>query len=94
MKLKRFLLLVRKELVHGSRGFLILAVAAPVVISLLFSLVFGTLFAGLPRLGVADEGDSRLVAAAEALASVRVIRYDEAATLRSAVRPAVRSPTS
>ena len=41
------------------------AVATPVVISLLFSLVFGTLFAGLPRLGIADEGASRLVAAAQ-----------------------------
>ncbi len=85
MKIKRFLLLVAKEVVHGSRGFLIIAVAMPVVISLLFSLVFGTLFAGLPRLGIADEGGSRLVAAAEALTSVRVIRYDDAASLRSAV---------
>jgi ABC-2 type transport system permease protein len=86
MKLERFLLLVRKEIVHGSRGFLVIAVATPVVISLLFSLVFGTLFAGLPRLGIADEGGSRMVAAAEALESVRVIRYSDAAALRTAVQ--------
>lgn len=85
MKLGRFLHLVRKEVVHGSRGFLVIAVVSPVVISLLFSLVFGTLFAGLPRLGIADEGSSRLVAAAEALRSVRVTRYADAASLRSAV---------
>lgn len=85
MKLGRFLELVRKEIVHGSRGFLVIAVAAPAVISLLFSLVFGTLFAGLPRLGIADEGGSRLVEAAGKLASVRVFRYADAVSLRSAV---------
>lgn len=85
MKITRFFLLVAKEITHGSRGFLVLAVAAPIVISLLFSLVFGTLFAGLPRLGIADEGDSRLVEAAEALASVRLSRYPDAATLKAAV---------
>jgi ABC-2 type transport system permease protein len=85
MKLSRFLQLVRKELVHGSRGFLVIAVVTPVVISLLFSLVFGTLFAGLPRLGIADEGASRLVAAAQALPSLRVVRYANASSLRLAV---------
>lgn len=85
MKPARFLHLVRKEVVHGSRGFIVIAVATPVVISLLFSLVFGTLFAGLPRLGIADEGASRLVAAAQALSSVRVVRYADAGSLRSAV---------
>lgn len=85
MKIKRLFLLAAKEITHGSRGFLVMAVALPIVISLLFSLVFGTLFAGLPRMGIADEGSSRLVDAAEALTSVRLFRYPDAAALRSAV---------
>lgn len=85
MKLKRFMLLVAKEVAHGSRGFLVMALAVPIVYSLLVSLVFGTLLAGLPRLGIADEGVSLLAAEAAHLASVRLSRYPDAVALRGAV---------
>jgi len=90
MSIRRIILLTGKELFHGSRGFMILAIVAPIVISLLFSLVFGTLFAGKPKLGIADRGGSRIAALASGLPSVTVSTYpDETALKRSVERGSV-----
>jgi hypothetical protein len=60
MKARRVAVLVGKELVYGSKNLMfIFAVVIPLLFSLIISLLVGTLFAGKPRLGVADLGSSR-----------------------------------
>ncbi len=57
----------------------------PIVISLVFSLVFGTLFTEKPKLGVLDEGNSQLVAMVEQLPSVITKEYGSVAEIKQAV---------
>jgi ABC-2 type transport system permease protein len=61
MNVRRIATLFTKEIKHGPKGVLFLfVVVMPLVLSLLVSLVFGSLFAGKPRLGVVDAGNSQL----------------------------------
>lgn len=84
--LSRVLTLLAKEFLHGPRNFLfILAIVVPLVLTLVVQLLFGSLFTGQPRLGLVDEGSSRLGAAAAAEDAIRVTRYDAAGDLRQAV---------
>ena len=86
MNLKRTGILLRKEILQGNKGFLfIMAIVAPVVMSLVLSLVFGTLFNETPRLGILDEGDSRMVAMAAGYPSMITTEYNTDAELRQAV---------
>ncbi len=63
MKAHRLLVLLEKELKQGARSFFFFfAILAPLAISLVISLLFGTLFSDKPSFGVADEGRSELVA--------------------------------
>jgi ABC-2 type transport system permease protein len=82
----RIAALVRQEAWHGSRSVLLVwALAAPLAITLVINLVFGSLLAPAPRLGIADAGGSALIAAAQADASLRTRLYADADTLRAAV---------
>jgi ABC-2 type transport system permease protein len=62
----------------------IFAVVVPIVLTVVVSLLFGTVFSGRARLGLADEGASELVTRARALESLDVKVYASAAELRSA----------
>lgn len=86
MSLKRVAVLLAKEAQHGAKGFLfIMAVVMPLLITLVFSLLFGTLFTDKPKLGIADAGSSRLAGLASALDSVTVRTYDTEDQLQDAV---------
>ena len=86
MSLKRVGILLVKELLQGSKGFIfVYAIIAPVLISLVVSLIFGTLFTDKPKLGIADEGNSQLVAMAEQLTSVITREYGNVSEIRQAV---------
>ena len=86
MSLKRVGILLGKELLQGSKGFIfVYAIIAPVLISLVVSLIFGTLFTDKPKLGIADEGDSQLVAMTEQLTSVITREYGNVSEIRQAV---------
>lgn len=86
MSARRVAVLVAKELVHGSKGFVfILAVVIPVALSLLISLMVGTLFARQPRLGVVDLGASRLPDRLADLGYVTVRPYERMDDLRDDV---------
>ena len=83
---RRIAVFLGKEFLHGPRNFLfIMAIVVPLVLTFVIQLLFGSLFTGQPRLGIVDEGDSRLVTAAEAENAIRVNRYPAAAELRQAV---------
>ena len=92
MNLKRTGILLRKEILQGNKGFLfIMAIVAPIIISLVISLVFGTLFNETPRLGILDEGDSRMVDVAAGYSSMITTEYDTDAELRQAVESGTAS---
>ena len=86
MSLRRIGLLVGKDLFRGPKNFIFVwAVIAPVVISLVVSLIFGTLFTEKPRLGIVDEGNSQLVAMAQETASIISREYDSVFEVKEAV---------
>ena len=86
MNLRRVGVLLGKEIVHGSKSFVfIFAVVMPVVLTVAVSLLFGTLFSGKPKLGIVDEGASRMVPMAEALDSLTLRQYSSDAELKQAV---------
>jgi ABC-2 type transport system permease protein len=83
---KRIAVLLARESLHGPRNYIfILAIVAPVLISLVLSLALGTLFSEKPRLGIADEGESRLVTLAQGLDSITAGEYATVSGLRRAV---------
>ncbi len=86
MNLRRVGIILGKDLIHGPKNFIfILVIVAPVLISLLLSLIFGTLFSGTPELGIVDQGSSKFVAMSEELNSVVTTRYASVSELKEAV---------
>ncbi|GAH29751.1 unnamed protein product [marine sediment metagenome] len=86
MSLKRVGILLGKELWQGPKNFIfVYAVVMPIIISLVVSLIFGTLFDEKPKLGVVDEGGSHLVAMAEQLTSVITKEYGNVSEIKQAV---------
>jgi len=84
MSLKRVGILALKDLLHGSRSFLIIFV---IIMPLLMWLLVEMIFSGssVPRLGIADEGNSELPAIAADYESIELIEYGSALALTSAV---------
>jgi ABC-2 type transport system permease protein len=86
MSLKRIGVLLGKEFWQGPKNIIFtMAIAFPLILSLAITLVFGTLFADTPRLGVVDEGSSPFVAMARDLASIDTREYGSASEMRDAV---------
>ncbi|MBA7623666.1 hypothetical protein ES703_31064 [subsurface metagenome] len=86
MSLKRIGILFGKELWQGPRGFIFIwAIIMPLLLSLVFSAVFGTLFSEKPKLGIVDEEGSQLVTLVEELDSVDYREYDTQSEIRQAV---------
>ena len=68
MNINRIFTIVKKEFFYGSKNFIfIMAVVMPVTLTLVISLLVGTLFSGKPRLGIVDQGNSQLTARMEQL---------------------------
>jgi ABC-2 type transport system permease protein len=85
MSLRRVGILLVKEFFKGPKSFIVWAIAAPLVISLVISLVFGTLFSEKPKLGIVDEGSSQLVTMSRELTSVVAKEYDTVSEMKQAV---------
>jgi len=76
VSIRRITVLLGKELIYSPKNFMLIwVVIAPIVVSLLFSLIFGSLVTEKPRLGILDEGDSQLVAIATGMESIVVREY-------------------
>ncbi len=76
MNLRRVGVLLYKELVQGPKNFLfIFAIVVPIVMTLVVTLLFGTLFSGKPKLGIADAGDSQFTVQGKATESVIIKEY-------------------
>jgi ABC-2 type transport system permease protein len=86
MNLRRFAVLLRRELVQGPKNFIFLwAVVLPIVMSLVLSLVLGTLFDAKPRLGIVDQGTSQLVSLARETPSIITKEYGSVNDIEQAV---------
>ncbi|HEY32426.1 MAG TPA: ABC transporter permease [Dehalococcoidia bacterium] len=86
MSLRRVGILLGKEFRYGSKSFIfIIAIIMPLVLSLVLTLVFGNLFSEKPRLGVSDEGDSRITNLITESDSMVGREYDSPEKLRKAV---------
>lgn len=86
MNIRRVLVLVGKELRYGSKNFiLVFAVVVPLVLTLVVSLLFGTLFSGKPKLGINDQGISQLASMLGETDALLTSEFDSEDSLRSAV---------
>lgn len=86
MTLRRVGILLGREFAYGSRGFIfIFVIAAPIVISLVLTLAFGTLFSERPALGIVDEGSSQLIGMAEEMDSITIREYASVPDMKDAV---------
>jgi ABC-2 type transport system permease protein len=86
MSLRRVGILLGKEFFTGPKNFIfIFALVAPIILSLVVMLIFGTLFADEATLGFVDEGDSQLTTLIEESSSVESRVYDNVSQLKGAV---------
>ncbi|MBN1375033.1 MAG: ABC transporter permease [Dehalococcoidia bacterium] len=86
MSLKRVFALLAKEITQGPKGIMfIMAIAVPIIMSMVVSLVFGTWFNDTPSLGIVDQGNSRLISIAGGYPSISVVEYETEDGLRQAV---------
>ncbi len=86
MSIRRVSILLWKDFKYGSKSFVfIMAIVAPVLISLVLTLVFGTFFSQTAKLGITDAGDSRLVDLMSASDSVQTHTYASTGDLKRAV---------
>lgn len=87
MNLKRVGALLFKELGQGPKNAIfIFAIVVPFVLTAVLTLLFGTLFSGEPRLGLADLGASRVTQAALAMKALTVRTYPTASALEAAAQ--------
>ena len=86
MSPKRVSILLGKEFFLGPKNFIFIwGIVAPIIMSLVISLVFGTLFSEKPRLGILNEDSSQLVTMVQELDSVVTKEYGTVSELRQAV---------
>ena len=77
MSISRIITLLGKELSAGLRNFIfIFSIVVPIVVTVVISALFGTLFLGQPKLGLADQGESRIVTDAAKLNGVSLKMFD------------------
>lgn len=87
MNPKRVGILLYREFVQGSKNFIfIFSIIVPLVLSFVLSLLFGTLFSGKPRLGIADAGSSQFTKAANEIGSLIVKEYPSEEDLKDATQ--------
>lgn len=87
MSLRRIGVLLAKELIWGPKGFVfIMAIAAPLIVSLLINLLVGTFFSGKPKLAVFDGGQSQMLAALRENEGLILREAGSAGAVESAVR--------
>jgi ABC-2 type transport system permease protein len=86
MSIRRIGVLLSKEFLYGSRSFIVIfAIVAPIIISIMISLIFGTWLSEKPGLGILDEGESRLVSILDERSSIDSFKYDTLSDMKQAV---------
>ena len=87
MSIRRVAILLWKDFKYGSKSFVfIMAIVAPILISIVMNLLFGTFFSQTAKLGINDQGDSLLVDTVSASDSVQTSTYASDEDLKKAVK--------
>jgi ABC-2 type transport system permease protein len=82
---KRIWTLIKNDFLHQPRdAIIVMSIVMPVVLALFVNLAFGNIFTERSKLGVYDEGNSRVVGVLKANPGILVKVYDSEAALRSA----------
>ncbi|MDV2989648.1 MAG: ABC transporter permease [Dehalogenimonas sp.] len=85
MKINRVVTLVKNEVLHGPKDFMLaLAVVFPILAALFINLAFGNIFTDRAKLGILDQGSSQIVIILEGSDALSVTAFDSEAALRSA----------
>ena len=85
MSFRRIFILLKNELFHGPKNFIFLfALVMPILLTLIVSLLFGTIFSGKPRLGIVDPTGSSFGQIMIEADYLLVNQYADAEQLRSA----------
>jgi len=86
MSLARVLTVLAKDLRLGPRSPIFLWVLVlPLLVTLVLQVAFGSLFDPSPRLGIVDQGESAVAAAARQVAGIQVVLLDGADDLKEQV---------
>jgi ABC-2 type transport system permease protein len=86
MSLRRIWFLYLKEVAQGPKNFLFaLSLVMPLLLTLLFSLIFSSTLTGRTGIGIVDEGASKLTDLTTQNQSVLVRKYDDIATMKKAI---------
>ena len=86
MRIGRVGVLLAKDMRHSLKSyFFVFGLAAPLIMTVFVQLVFGSLFAGKPKLGVFDCGDSRVVALLKSVEAIQYKSYGSEEKLKEAV---------
>jgi ABC-2 type transport system permease protein len=85
MNIKRIWTLIKTEVFHGPKDVvLVMAVVMPVLLALFVNLAFGNIFTEKAKLGIYDEGSSKLTAVLDDNGSISTKIYENESTLTSA----------
>ncbi|KTB49211.1 ABC-2 family transporter protein [Dehalogenimonas alkenigignens] len=85
MKLNRVGILVRNEVLHGPKDvMLVIAVVFPILAALFINLAFGNIFTDKAKLGVYDQGNSRVVPVLESSDTIIYKSFSSELALRAA----------
>lgn len=80
------MVLMVRELKQGAKNFIFIwVIIAPLIISLLLSLVFGDLFSSKPKLGLFDQGNSHMVEMLGEMKSIITKKYHSPEEIRKVV---------
>jgi ABC-2 type transport system permease protein len=85
VNVKRVWTLIKAEVFHGPKDLvLIMAVVMPVLLALFVNLAFGDIFSERAKLGICDQGSSRLTSELRSSKTIIVKTYPTAADLKTA----------
>jgi ABC-2 type transport system permease protein len=85
MSLRRVFVLLKNELFYGSKNVIfVMALVAPILFTLVISLLFGTIFTGKPRLGLVDSTGSQFGQLVQEADYLLISTYADTTDLRAA----------
>jgi ABC-2 type transport system permease protein len=85
MNIRRIGTLTKNEVLHGSKGIiLVMSVVMPILLALFFNLAFGNIFTDRAKLGIYDGGSSQLSVRLESADSLSLKTYQNEPDLKKA----------
>jgi ABC-2 type transport system permease protein len=85
MNVKRIVMLVKNEILHGSKdAVLVMAVVMPILLALFVNLAFGNIFTDRAKLGIYDAGNSQLSTRLGSVESISTKIYKSETDLKAA----------